>query len=196
MMAEMHEEFPRTWRAELLDRPPLIAPAAQYVYPRQVPGEEETLARGALQALIAPADGASFLATFALGFSDRRLPSGIWTCPAPHEICALAGGYGYVVDTRNPAISHFLPLRPIVQVLPIVTLGLLVFAGLNELSAWGVDGQAWTTSRLSWEGVTIGPIEGDELDGLGWDMRTDREIPFRVDLRTGSHTGGGFKPEQ
>ena len=32
----------------------------------------------------------------------------------------------------------------------------------------------------------------DHLHGTGWNLQTDRELPFTVDLLTGTHTGGGF----
>ena len=39
-------EFPHEWRAEVLAKPPLIAPAQQFVYPQKIAGEEDALARG------------------------------------------------------------------------------------------------------------------------------------------------------
>jgi len=30
------------------------------------------------------------------------------------------------------------------------------------------------------------------MHGWGWEMRTDKELPFTVDLRTGAHEGGGY----
>jgi hypothetical protein len=52
------------------------------------------------------------------------------------------------------------------------------------------SGIAWTTERLTWEGLTIVDIKGDKLLGRGWDALADKEVPFEVDLRTGKHTGG------
>src|SRR3954465_9881809 len=69
------QTFPHTWTAEILKTPPLIAPAHQFTYPQQIPGEEDALARGALQLLIHPASGGSFLATCALGFTDPTMPN-------------------------------------------------------------------------------------------------------------------------
>jgi hypothetical protein len=48
-------------------------------------------------------------------------------------------------------------------------------------------GQAWQTARLSSEGVIIHAIDGSTLRGSGWDLRTDKEFEFSVDLRTGQH---------
>jgi hypothetical protein len=41
--------------------------------------------------------------------------------------------------------------------------------------------------------VQTGEIDGHTLGGSGWNMPTDKDIPFTVNLRTGEHTGGGFQ---
>src|ERR1700733_15915285 len=97
------QEFSRSWSAEVLKTPPLIAPARQFIYPRQIAGEEDALARGALQVMVRPASGGAFLATCALGFTNSTMPTGVFACPNPQEMCALAGGYTYIVDTTQPA---------------------------------------------------------------------------------------------
>jgi hypothetical protein len=184
--------FPHEWRAEVLTQPPLIAPARQFTYPHQIAGEEDALARGALLVQIHPATGGSFLATCALGFSDPAMPTGIFSCPNPQELCAVAGGYAYIVDTTAPEHSTHISLKPVAEVLVLTASGLLVFIGFHAIIAWGANGLAWQTARLSWEGIRITRAEDGVLRGFGWDMRTDREIEFSVDLRTGIHTGGGF----
>jgi hypothetical protein len=185
-------EFPHEWRAEVLAAPPLIAPARQFVYPMQVAGEEDAMARGALQAMVHPASGGSFLATCALGFADPRMQSGIFGCPNPRELCAVAGGYAYVIDNAAPERSTQIPLKPVVEVVTLVEHGLLVLVGFHAMLAWGRDGLAWQTARLSWEGIRVTGVEGDVLHGFGWNLMTDKEVEFSVDLRTGAHTGGGF----
>jgi hypothetical protein len=65
--------------------------------------------------------------------------------------------------------------------------------GFHTVLAWGVGGVAWETKRLSWEGVRVTRVEDEVLRGLGWDMMRDVEVEFAVDLRTGEHTGGGFR---
>jgi hypothetical protein len=40
--------------------------------------------------------------------------------------------------------------------------------------------------------VRITEVRGDTLLGLGWEMSTDRELAFAVDLKTGEHRGGGY----
>lgn len=185
-------EFSPAWRAEVLAQPPLIAPARQFVYPQQIAGEEDALARGALRVRVRPPAGGDFLATFALGFTGSQLPTGLWACPRGEDLCAVAGGYAYLVDTLAPERAHLLEMRPVVEILPFEAQDLLLFAGLHALAAWGRHGLAWHTARLTWEGLRVTGVEGDTLCGLGWNLQTDREVEFRVDLRTGAHTGGGY----
>jgi len=190
-------EFPHDWRAEVLSKPPLIAPARQFTYPRQVEGEEDAMARGALLVQVHPAGGGTFLATCALGFTDPAMPGGVFSCPNPSEMCAVAGGYAYIFDTTAPERSTHIPLKPVVEVVVLDEHGLLVFVGFHAILAWGREGIAWQTARLSWEGIRIVGVGPDasgaaSLRGFGWNMQTDKDVEFAVDLRTGSHTGGGF----
>ena len=186
--------FPSSWRAEILSAPPLIAPARQFTWPQRVAGEEDALARGALLLQVKPASGGSFLATCALGFRAPSALSGVWSCPRPDDLLAVAGGYAYLADTLAPEHPLHLPLRPVAQVLPAPEAGLLLLAGFHSIAAIGATGLLWETARLTWEGLTLTGIRDSQLHGLGWDMRTDRELPFTVDLSTGAHTGGAFNP--
>lgn len=186
------EAWPPGWRAQVVTAPPMIAPARQFTYPIQIAGEEDALARGALQLLVHPGAGGTFLATCALGFRSVSMPTGVFACPNPDELCAIAGGYVYLIDSAHPERCTHLALRPVVDVLVLPEYGLLVFAGFHSLMSWGAHGMAWETARLSWEGIRLGPVEGGTLHGSGWNMRTDKEAAFTVDLRTGTHMGGGF----
>ncbi len=189
-------KFPRDWRAEVLTKPPLIAPARQFTYPHQIAGEEDSMARGALLLQINPsAVGGTFLATCALGFTDPSMPTGIFSCPNPSELCAVAGGYAYIIDTTAPDRSTHIPLKPVAEVLALVEHDLLIFAGFHSILAWGREGLAWQTGRLSWEGIRITGVEGNTLQGFGWNMPTNKEAAFSIDLLTGAHTGGGFTPQ-
>ncbi len=184
--------FPANWRAEILSAPPLIAPARQFTWPQRVAGEEDTLARGAMLLQVKPASGGTFLATCALGFRDPSALTGVWSCPRPDDLLAVAGGYAYLANTLAPERPLHIPLRPVSQVLPASEANLLLLAGFHTIAAIGATGLLWETARLTWEGLTLTGIRDNELHGLGWDMRTDRELPFTVDLATGQHTGGAF----
>jgi hypothetical protein len=193
--------FPQSWTARILTVPPLIAPARQYVYPQYVPGEEDAIARGALLLDIKPATGANFLATCALGFREPSLPTGIFACPRPDDLLAIAGGYAYLIDTLAPDHSLHLPLRPVTQILSAPSANLILLAGFHHVIAIDETGLRWQSARLSWEGITLTEVRDNDpnspgwhLHGTGWNLHTDRELPFTINLATGTHTGGGFQP--
>ena len=176
--------FPHRWQVEILPLRPVILPARHFVYP----GEAEEIERGALEVLVQPDDPGSmpFLATCALGFRDPAVPTGIWSAPNPREMCTISGGYAYIIDTAAPEHFTMLPYRPVLQVRSLVDRDLLLFVGHRSILAWGTDGEAWETVKLSDEGVTITAVEGAVLRGLGWNMMTDQETPFALDLRMGA----------
>ncbi len=173
--------FPHRWEAEILSARPPILPPRRYVYPR----DAEEVERGALEVLIRPASAPEFLATCALGFRDPIVPTGLWSTPNPEEICCVSGGYAYLIDTAQPERFTFLELRPALAIRPAPALALLLFVGHHSMLAWGANGQAWQSAKLSDEGITITSIDGHFLFGLGWKMHTDKETPFTMDLRTG-----------
>ena len=208
--------FEHRWTAEILPNRPMILPSRHFVYPAQV----EEVERGALEVLIQPAEATPFLATCALGFRDPKAPTGIWAMPNPDWLCAVSGGYAYLIDTAAPERFVHLRYRPVLEVLSVqagdaqsaihaaqslsdtaqsahdaaqsltrtaqsLRSGLILFVGHVSILAWGPDGEAWESPRLSWEGLTGLRIDGDTLHGLGWDMKTDRDLPFALDLKTG-----------
>jgi hypothetical protein len=175
--------FPHAWRAEILAARPMILPPRHYVYPREV----EEVERGALEIQVRTAADADqpFLATCALGFRDPIAPTGIWSAPNEHEMCAVSGGYAYIIDTASPEQFTMIPYRPVLQVLPVVDSGLLLFVGNRTILAWGRDGQAWESPKVSDEGMTIERIDGATLRGIGWDMFTDAQVQFSLDLESG-----------
>ena len=160
-----------------------------------IAGEEDALARGAVQVLVRPRVGGQFLVSAALGFRDRTMPTGVWGCPDGDWICVAAGGYGYVASTLAPERVTLLGLKPVVEVVEAESDSddVLLFVGFQTILGWGREGLAWQTERLSWEGIREVAVRGGEAVGLGWDMVADVEREFRVDLRTGKHVGGGVR---
>jgi hypothetical protein len=181
--------FPHNWVVDVLEKRPLIVPARQFVYPQQT----EEVERGALELLVKPAGGDTFLAICALGFANQAAPTGVWSCPDPYWLCAVSGGYAYLIRTLDPQQWSMVPYRPVLSVRSLHDQQLLLFIGHHSILAWGRDGKAWESARLSWEGIEITDIVGDTLCGLGWDLMTDSDVPFAIDLKTGEHTGGTEK---
>ncbi len=141
--------------------------------------------RGALEVLVRPEGTDAFLATCALGFRDSAVPSGLWSCPKAEEICAVSGGYAYVIDTSAPERFTMISYRPVMDVRPAVAEGLLLFVGHRGVLAWGAEGLLWESEKLSDEGVTVTGMEDGVVRGLGWALMTDTETAFALELRTG-----------
>lgn len=191
--------FPHHWQAEALPVRPAILPARHFVYPR----DAEEVERGALEVLVKPlapdeqtlqppqvrSSGSGrvqpFLATCALGFRDPAVPTGLWSAPNPRELCAVSGGYAYIIDTAEPERFTMILYRPVLEVRAVVIEQLLLFVGHHSMLAWDVEGLSWETAKLSDEGVTITSIENGILRGTGWQMMSDRERPFVIDLHNG-----------
>jgi len=165
---------------------PMILPARRYVYPRAVAGEEDALARGAMKLRVRPRAGGEFWAVCARGFADAAAPTGVFACPNADEMCAVAGGYAYVVNTMRPEECRQVELRPVMAVRAAVEDGLLLFAGTQRLVAWGAEGERWMTARISDEGVRIAGVENGVARVVVWRLRTDREEEIRVSLVDGS----------
>ena len=196
--------FPHAWDAEILPRRPAILPARRFVYPQ----DAEEVERGALEVMIQPravscegvpgaaplASTQGFLATCAVGFLDPVAPSGIWAAPNPAEICAVSGGYAYLIDTAAPPRFTMIPFRPVLEIRALVEHGLLLFVGHHAIIAWGRAGQAWQSEKLSDEGVTLTGVEAGILNGMGWNRIADRETPFRVDLGSGGRIPDHSRP--
>ncbi|MDR3735149.1 MAG: hypothetical protein P4L10_06365 [Acidobacteriaceae bacterium] len=178
-------EFAKNWMVEVLKGPPMIAPARQYVYPVYVPGEEDAMARGALLLMVKPANAPAFLATCARGFAGEDAPSGVFACPNPDAMCAVAGGYAYMIDVTRPETCTQIPFRPVVEVRPLTEQGLLLFVGFHALLAWGAKGERWQTGKLTDEGLRITDVDGGAVHGFGWKMMTDTEVAFSVNLTDG-----------
>jgi hypothetical protein len=175
------ESFKHSWRAEILKARQLILPRRHFTYP-VIADEVE---RGALEVMVTPVKSDAFLATCALGFRDAAVPSGIWSAPNPDWVCAVSGGYAYLIDTENPAEFKMIEMRPVLAVHVAIEARLLIFVGNRKIIAWGCEGLVWESENLSDEGVQVDGIESELLSGRGWDMRTDRDYGFDLDLKTG-----------
>jgi hypothetical protein len=159
----------------------------------RIEGEEDALARGAMNVMVRPARSGSFLVTAALGFQDRSMPTGVFGCPNADGICIVAGGYAYVGKVAEPEQAILVGMKPVVQVLECVEERVLVLVGFTTVMGWGADGKAWETGRLSWEGLRVMGVEGGVLRGFGWDLMKDVEVEFAVDVTTGEASGGGYR---
>ena len=180
-------QFPSSYQAELLDRlPTLIEEPRQFVFPAQI----EEVERGALIVRVRPQTVQQWVGIFARGFDSERAITGLFSTPHADWLCAVSGGYAYLVDANQPEQWHFVKARPVVEIRTAIDAGALIFADFQSVSGFTSEARLWQTAPLSWEGLKITAINDLELQGLGWDAFRDRDIPFTVHLHTGEHRGG------
>ena len=142
------------------------------------PVELEEGDRSGAYVRVTPQHGPAWVGFFALGFDSDQVVSQLCSTPDPDSFCVVVGGYAYVVKAGNPAQWLRVEQRPVVDMRVLAQQGLLLFAGFTSITAVGSEGIAWTTERLTWEGLTITLIDGEKLVGHGWDALTDKEVPF------------------
>lgn len=183
----VHYVFPHHYEVKVLESYSLVNPLETlHHFPAQLEEQDRTGA----YLRVTPQDSRAWIGFFALGFDSVEVANGLYSCPDPASLCAAVGGYVYIVNAANPQQWVQLELRPVVEVKPVPELSLLLFLGFISIVGLGRSNQPWTTERLSWEGISIHEIQGTTLHGMGWDMITDKEVPFEVDLLTGKSKGG------
>lgn len=183
--------FPRRYEVKLLEGAPPVHPLEKlYHYPVEL---EEGDRSGAYVRVI-PQRGPAWRAFFALGFDSNQVVSALASSPDPDSFCVVVGGYAYVVKANDPAQWFRVEERPVVDFRSLPAQHILLFTGFTTMTAVGSAGVAWTTERLSWEGISIAEINGNKMRGVGWDALADKEVPFEVDLKTGKHSGGARPP--
>jgi hypothetical protein len=185
--------FPHNYEIKVLEQAlvqaqvPLLHPVEKlYHYPVEL---EEGDRAGAYVRVV-PQHGPAWRGFFALGFDSGQVITCVSSCPDPDQLCVVAGGYAYVVKAGDPTEWLQIEQHPVADLRSLVEQNLLLFAGFTSITALGTAGIAWTTGRLSWEGLRITEISGGELRGFGWDAKSDKEVEFRVDLATGRYEGG------
>jgi len=135
-----------------------------------------------------------WVGVFAWGGLSPKGATGVFTCPDPDHLCVVARGAGYVVSAVDPSHHELLGVTPVMGVFPVAAAELIIFADYLGLTAYGRDGRAWRTARLSWDGLQVVEISGEWILGKGWSAPENRHVDFAVDLRTGAHRGGASPP--
>lgn len=182
----IHYAFPHNYEIRLLESYSLVNPVEQL---HQFPARLEEGDRTGAYLRVLPQGSQPWIGFFVLGFDSDEVASGIYSCPDENSLCAIVGGYAYVVDAGNPLRWMQIEQRPVIQVRLVPELNLMLFAGFTSIT--GLESsRLWTSERLSWEGLSITSIQGATLHGLGWDAVTDKEVSFEVDLLTGKSKGG------
>ncbi len=111
-------------------------------------------------------------------------------------MCAVAGGYAYVIDTAQPEHCTHIALKPVVEVMPLGGAGAAAICRLPFDRGVGAQRPRVGVGAAELGGSSHHQYRGNVLHGTGWNLMTDREVAFSLDLLTGQHQGGGFTPPQ
>lgn len=183
----VHYVFPHNYQVKVLDSYALVHPAEKL---HQYPAVLEEGDRTGVYLRVTREKPESWIGFFAQGFDSQEVACGVFSCPDPDWLCAVASGYAYLVDAADPQRWIQVEQRPVVEVRAVPELKLLLFTGFTSITILGESQRIWTTERLSWEGISISGIQGPCLHGMGWDAIADKEVPFELDLITGKSKGG------
>jgi hypothetical protein len=110
--------------------------------------------------------------------------SGIFACPAPEDLCVVAAGQAYLVDTRMPEGDAVVLRSDTQEVVPLPHEGLLLLSGFQNIVAVGINGVVWRSPRLAHDGLHVdyaraGRIFCHAEDMSGW-------FELEVDAATGN----------
>lgn len=139
---------------------------------------------------VVPAKGLPWIGIFGPGYESPRAITGVYSCPHHEEICVVVQGEGYIISVIDPSMSSLIGVFPILEVHVLLEEQLLLFVNFTHIVAYGVKGIAWSTERLSWDGLKVVKITSRFIEGIAWDAPSEQEVGFTVDLKTGEHTGG------
>ena len=106
------------------------------------------------------------------------------------EAFVVAGGHGYLIDTRDRALLHKADWEFFVDVLAGPDPGAFVVADDLYLYGYDCSGRRWRTHRISWDGIRNLSIEGHRVKGEAWGL--DKWYGFTLDLSSGQVTGATY----
>jgi len=114
--------------------------------------------------------------------------------PNETDVIVVAQGEACVVDPENRAIRDRIAVD-VEEVIPLASLGSVIFRGLTDFTAIKADNSGWRSPRISWDGLRNIEVHGTELQGEAYTPIEDAWLPFTLDLLTGNCLDGVYKKE-
>jgi hypothetical protein len=179
-MISLEETFVRDFHCEQLQELPSDG-LPRYYYPGGVPegGHDGLIVH------VCPRTFTPWLGIFRFGDLLFKGKNGFYSWPDPGILCVVARAQGYTVRVEEPNKYEVVDVHPIIDVIPVGSRRLVVFASYTELVAYGESGLVWVSDRLSWDGFTVTAVTDENIKGNAWDPSVERDVGFRVDLRNG-----------
>ncbi len=154
------------------------------------PGASTQGGKDGLIVRVTPKNGEPWLGVFAPGTLAPNGVNGIFAMPDGLGICVVSNGRGYIVRYGDPLTCVELPLQPITDIRVVPEKGLIVFADLTRLVAYSGEGVKWETGRLAFDGFDIVELSNGRIVGKYYDIRSEADEVFEVDLDSGNVKGG------
>jgi hypothetical protein len=139
-----------------------------------------------------PRDRQPWIGTFAFGTIAPNGKDGLYSWPDPEILCVVSQDQGYLIKVNEPTKHELINVHPVLEVVPVKTRNIVVFANYTELTAYGKSGPVWVSDRLSWDGLKLTKATDDYIEGEAWAPRVETSVGFRVDLSNGRHEGGSY----
>jgi len=92
----------------------------------------------------------------------------------------IAGGRGYVVDTRTGELRHRTECDYLVDAIAVPGRDLVVACDFTDLYAYSASALVWRSDRVALDGIEFDPAGPRELRGRVWGG--SEWHPFRLDL--------------
>ena len=107
------------------------------------------------------------------------------------EAFVVAGGRGYLIDTRERTLLHKTEWEFFVDVIVGPDPGVFVVADDLYLYGYDPNGRRWRTHRISWDGIRNLSLEGYRVKGEAWGL--DKWYDFTLDLSSGQVAGATYR---
>lgn len=111
---------------------------------------------------------------------------------APNRQLVIAGGAVYVVDQVNRVQLEEIGVDDIFWTCSAKGRSLVLLAGYTDIIAYSMEGIAWTSDRISFDGLrnletATGLVTGEAYSPIDGEWHR-----FELDTTTGKHTGGSW----
>jgi hypothetical protein len=189
MTIETDRTFNGDYDCQVLDEIP-HGTGMSYYLPKQQTGvgQDGVLLR------ITPKDTSSWIGLFSSVKKYPGTPSRILFTPNLNTICVICSGDAVITDVTCPEKCTLLDFEPITEVVTVKEREMIVFAGFTKLMVFDGSNVMWETSRVAWDELKITSINPSSISDEYWDVATEKQARFRVDLDTGEVSGAIDQP--
>lgn len=188
---KLDKSFPASYECEVLPEWPTGTHQHYYFLSSASDGKSSTIGgRDGVIVSVHPSQQEAWTGTFEFGDARLKGVTTLNTHPNRDELCVVVSGAGYLVSVNKPDHYETIKAYPIIDVRPIPSHSLIVFADLTHIVAHGVSGLAWATDRLSWDSLKIVAVSDKSIHGIAYDLDGEQDKEFVIDIKTGQHTGG------